>query len=414
MFINSRLRRELHIIFAKKSIKGILYAPLVLAAAYVLIIAYKNPSGDFIYYSKSGDEIFNRINIYETGARWGTFSAVVSHLLFSFLPSTFVNLFLTLATPIGGILISKHLGAKISNACLIGLVIMISGPGRESVQNGQVTGLIILLFGIVLSLPESRAKTIIGTLMILYCVELKPHVSLPLLLFFYRDLKNCIKYLPVAALILHSLINIYVGEVLEIDFIERLINLSSQDPSNPWPDINNLLPLVDIFLNQATIVKAFGLVIYAFLLLKVLTSKHKLQFLVMSVLFSPYIHTYDLLGILVIVLAAVILNSKAHVTSVYFIALCLIPNMLNSPTLLALSCILSLSIILLYTSSFSFSLHYFKITIVVSSIVLFFVATSSSNELIARSGIVVTVCLGLIGLIERSSAVKQKRQSIRE
>jgi hypothetical protein len=406
---NSRLKRALSLIFAKKSIKIFFFAPLVLATIYVLTKAYENTSGDFIYYSKSGGEIFNQINIYETGARWGTFAAAVSHLLFSFLPSTLVNIFLTLATPVGGALISKHLGAKVSHACIIGLVILISGSGRENVQNGQVTGFIILLFGIVLSLPESKAKTIIGTLMILYCVELKPHVSLPLLLFFYKDIKNCLKYLPVAALILHSLINLYVGEVLEIDFVTRLISLSNQDPLNPWPDINNLLPLVDVFLNQATIVKAFGLVIYTFLLLRVLTDKHKLQFLVMSALFSPYMHTYDLIGILAIVLTSVILNSKSHVTSVYFLALCLIPNMFNSPTLLVLSCILSLCITLIYTNSFSLSIDYFTIAIFVISIILFFAANNSSNDLIGRSAIVVTVCLGLIGLIDRSSTTKEKR-----
>ena len=406
---NARPNRELSLIFAKKSIKGVLCAPLALAAIYVLTIAYENSSGDFIYYSKSGGEVFNRINIYETGARWGTFAAAVSHLLFSFLPPTLVNLFLTLATPIGGMLISKHLGAKVSHACLIGLVILISGSGRENVQNGQVTGFIILLFGTVLSLPQSRAKTIIGTLMILYCVELKPHVSLPLLFFFYKDIKDCIKYLPIAALVIHSSINLYVGEVLEIDFVARLITLSNQDLSNPWPDINNLLPLVDIFINQATIVKVFSLIIYAFLLLRVLTSKHKLQFLIMSVLFSPYMHTYDLIGILAIVLTSVILNSKSRVTSVYFLALCLIPNMLNSPTLLILSCILSLSIFLLYTNSLSLTIDYFTIAIFAVSVVLFFAATNSSNDLIARSGIVVTVCLGLMGLIERSSTAKEKR-----
>jgi hypothetical protein len=292
---------------------------------------------------------------------------------------------------------------------LLGLVILISGAGRENAQNGQVTGLIILLFGIVLSLPESRARTIMGTLMILYCVELKPHVALPLILFFYKDIKYCVKWLPVAAIILHSSINLYVGEVLEIDLIKRLINLSTQDPSNQWPDINNLLPLVDNFLNQATIVKASGVVIYAILLVRVLTSQYKLPFLVMSALFSPYMHTYDLLGILAIVLSLVTLNPKVPVTSVYFLAMCLIPNMLSSATLLVLSLILSLIIISLYANSFSLSSQYFNLALIVMSIVLFFAATSSSNELIARSGIVVTVCLGLMGLTERRSVAKKKR-----
>jgi len=302
-----------------------------------------------------------------------------------------------------GCLAIQAFGRENTHAWLVGSVTLFTAAGRENIQNGQVTGLILLLFGIVLNLPESRIKNIIGTLMVLYCIELKPQVSIPILVFFYPDFKKILKYVPVAVVFLHTLIDAYVGEILEIDFLKRLINLSSQDPSNPWPDINNLLPLIDNLVNQTTVTKVFGVAIYSIVVVSMLKREYKVPLLVFSALFSPYMHTYDLIGIFAIVLSMFALNSRKSIYSVYFLALCLVPNMLNSIYLFLLAIVISLITVQLMIKTLDSSFSRFKATLVLCSIALSLSLNNINDGLLSRSGFVVMVCLGLLGLQERRS-----------
>jgi hypothetical protein len=128
--LKSHLGKKCELTITNRKVQSVLYIPIALVVVWVFITTIKTTPGDYLYYSQSGRELFNGVNIYETGARWGTYAAAVSSLLFGFLPFIVVNILLTLSIPVGAALLSRHLGVKNTHAWLVGSVTLFTAAGR--------------------------------------------------------------------------------------------------------------------------------------------------------------------------------------------------------------------------------------------------------------------------------------------
>jgi hypothetical protein len=264
--------------------------------------------GDCSYYTKSGFEILTRENPYFGEAKWGSFGAVVMYLLFGWYPEVLASVVLLVLNLVGIYKFAKLQTNSPKTATAVSLIVAMSSINRENLVNGQITGFILLAIVISYKLIVSSNHLLFSSTLLLFAMEMKPQVVIPLTLFLFRGKVVPWKKLLIVALVSHSLINILNGNFLDRDFVRQILEKSTSNPNKIWENTNNLLPILDQFLNNPSITKIFGLLIVIIFCLHILFTKSDFPIfsLIVATLFMPYIHLYDMLGLSILIWATFI------------------------------------------------------------------------------------------------------------
>jgi hypothetical protein len=266
-------------------------------------------------YVTTGKRIIDQVNPYIPdgelwgGARWGTFGtipvALISELIPRFLQVVvfqtlgLLGLYLFLAT------IFRNIPRVHLN--LIFLLLIWSSSYREMLATNQIIGMVLGLVALginALFLYEGNKHHLIkflGTLSFVIALDLKPHISGLMIVGLYLFLRRGLDFIWLVTLyvVTHAAVNVYLGRIVELDWIEKVGTLSDRANRNELGDSVTFWPVIRKYID---IEGSFGVVSKATLLLLVLLTfwlaykKYWGSFFFLSFFapaFSIYFHYYD-------------------------------------------------------------------------------------------------------------------------
>jgi hypothetical protein len=328
-------------------------------------------------YITTGLKIMDKVNPYIPdgtlwgGARWGTFGTVPVAMISELIPRALQVVFFQIIGLLGLYLFIRTIFRKISNlqANVIYLLLIWSSSFREMLTTNQIIGMVLGLIAIGMRslFAEQYKKTpliqqILGTLCFVIALDLKPHISGLLIVGLYIYFRRGVDFLKLvgAYLITHAAVDIYIGRVVEIDWLKILSGLNEKANRNELGDSVTFWPVVRRFVN---IDSSFGLVSKATLLVLILLTftyayKRNWQVFIFLSLFAPsftiYFHYYDAVPFFGLVFWVILSRPKSIFS------------------------FLILDILLI--SKESSSLRNIALVVVVSFLVAIFSATTNSNR----------------------------------
>lgn len=303
-----------------------------------------NELADSSYYIESGKQVLGGINPYNFETKWGSLGAVIFYLFFGLLPKQIAILAITVLNIVGIYLFARILELNRYHSITVTSIVLISAINRENIVNLQITGIILLSIALATLIPSNFISDNFVALLLLFSLEMKPHVSLPLIIILGFKNRFPYKKMFLIGLLLHVLLDLINGRILEIDFLGQLLKRSTENMNQKWENSNNLLPLIDAIVVNPTVVKILGIIItiIAFKFLLTGSRTHKIVALITMPLVMPYFHLYDLLGILIIVLAHFFRSERLSILSTCSILILLSPlQPLNALTLIVLVMVLT-------------------------------------------------------------------------
>lgn len=321
---------------------------IIVSLAYLLYY-YRNVGlHDGYVYIKAGQDIINGSNPYTVGdTRSGTASAVLIFFINSLVPgfaqaSVFQSLNL-LGVAWFGWVVGGKIASKNGYLLLI-LVTMWISPVREMLAINQVNGLVLGLLGSALHLETKRKSTNfqLSVIMTGFClamaVDIKPHLLLVFVIAWSVLLRRIsLICLTFGQLVLaHVLVDLYVGEITEITWFNRLSNIEESAGTSKLGDSVTIWPILEEFFpNSAswvpTVSLCFFLIISGF---SVYFAIHKNYSLTLLTAFSApafyiYFHFYDLIPVAVLFLVMIIKNRNKWF-DLFILALLIIPKEFTS------------------------------------------------------------------------------------
>jgi len=270
---------------------------------------------DLGVYIEAGNRIINRDSPYQTnGTRFGTFAALPFSILDNLSTGLLLGIFWQ-ALSVALILFFAHsvrtfLDLKVNNLVL--LPILWFSSFRENLVTNQVTCIIAAFFGLILILFKHNKWTFLSRLLILFStsflIDIKPHLTLAplILIFFFHEKRALFVQSCVLLLVLHILIDIWVGRILELEWLRIVLELAGSnrptftDSQAFWPFLLDL-GFGKLIIQILSIMVIFVLIICLYFARRTLGVK---KYLAMSFLipsFSTYFHYYDLIIVAVVV-----------------------------------------------------------------------------------------------------------------
>jgi hypothetical protein len=302
-------------------------------------------------YISTGKRIIDQVNPYIPdgelwgGARWGTFGTIPVALVAELIPRFLqVVVFQTLGL-LGLYLFLATVFRKIPKVYVYSIFLLLiwSSSYREMLATNQIIGMVLGLIALgmkALFLYEGNKRHLIkflGTLSFVIALDLKPHISglliVGLYLFFRRGLDFI--WLVTLYVVTHAAVNVYLGRIVELDWIEKVGTLSDRANRNELGDSVTFWPVIRKYIN---IEGSFGVVSKATLLLLVLLTfwlaykKYWGSFFFLSFFapaFSIYFHYYDAVPFVALMFWA-ILSRRQSILSFAVLDLLVISKEANS------------------------------------------------------------------------------------
>jgi hypothetical protein len=302
-------------------------------------------------YISTGKRIIDQVNPYIPdgelwgGARWGTFGTIPVALVAELIPRFLqVVVFQTLGL-LGLYLFLATVFRKIPKVYVYSIFLLLiwSSSYREMLATNQIIGMVLGLIALgmkALFLYEGNKRHLIkflGTLSFVIALDLKPHISglliVGLYLFFRRGLDFI--WLVTLYVVTHAAVNVYLGRIVELDWIEKVGTLSDRANRNELGDSVTFWPVIRKYIN---IEGSFGVVSKATLLLLVLLTfwlaykKYWGSFFFLSFFapaFSIYFHYYDAVPFVGLIFWA-ILSRRQSILSFAVLDLLIISKEANS------------------------------------------------------------------------------------
>ena len=320
------------------------YVFLIIFSIIYLLVYYKNVGiHDVGAYIDTGKTLIDQKNPYAlSGAKWGTFGPIVLLSIYSILPKAVVGMAFQLMNIFGVYVFLRIFVNKSNNATfhLIFLLILWLSSTREMLAINQITGIVfgcIALGNFFLPLniknKDSFINQIISVFFFSVAIDLKPHTVIYLFVIIVV-LKKSFKLLIYTSFFLfisHSIINLYVGSILELDWIRAISKVSSSASKNQLGDSVSFWPLLNYYFKSPKLFfsASIVLVLILFIVSLYLAYKHKpdmaMFFAILVPSFSIYYHFYDLIPLCIIVLNWAILNQQ-YVYSSFILSFILIPK----------------------------------------------------------------------------------------
>ena len=409
--INIRLISSLQGALSRLPLAGV---ELLILPTLIIYFKWENwvTLGDCSYYTLSGLEILAGKNPYLGDAKWGSFSAIIMFLLFGWYPK-FIASALLLGINFAGIYkFSRIQGVKPGPAYALSLIACITSVNRENLINGQITGLILLAIASAQILNSNNRYPLLGAGLTLFALEMKPQVSIPLILFLWKKEDLHWKRILIFAIPVHAAINLYNGRFLERDFLSQILKTSTTNPHNTWENTSNLLPILDQAIGNASYTKSTGILI---VLLSCIYLARRQRFkviypLFLTALFMPYIHLYDLLGITIICLAKMYKNRTLSGVQILALLVVLSPLRTLSFENLALTAILLAALISTLSIKVEkyFTPHIAAYLLFIPNVIPYF---RPDSNVILNSWITTSVLIALAVLIYKPKDVEQSAKT---
>ena len=285
-------------------------------------------------YITTGLKILEKVNPYIPdgtvwgGARWGTFGTIPVAMISELIPRNLQVVFFQIVGLLGLYLFIRTIFRNISilkiNA--IFLLLIWTSSYREMLSTNQIIGMVLGLIAIginTLFLEKDMrvpvVQQILGTLCFVMALDLKPHISGLLIVGLYIYFRRGRDFLKLvgAYLITHAAVDIHIGKVVELDWLNILSGLNDRANQNELGDSVTFWPVIRRVID---IDGSFGLVSKATLLaLVVLTFivayKRNWQAFIFLSFFVPsftiYFHYYDAVPFLSLVIWAILSQPKS-------------------------------------------------------------------------------------------------------
>ena len=285
-------------------------------------------------YITTGLKILEKVNPYIPdgtvwgGARWGTFGTIPVAMISELIPRNLQVVFFQIVGLLGLYLFIRTIFRNISilkiNA--IFLLLIWTSSYREMLSTNQIIGMVLGLIAIginTLFLEKDMrvpvVQQIFGTLCFVMALDLKPHISGLLIVGLYIYFRRGRDFLKLvgAYLITHAAVDIHIGKVVELDWLNILSGLNDRANQNELGDSVTFWPVIRRIID---IDGSFGLVSKATLLaLVVLTFivayKRNWQAFIFLSFFVPsftiYFHYYDAVPFLSLVIWAILSQPKS-------------------------------------------------------------------------------------------------------
>ena len=173
----------------------------------------------------------------------------------------------------------------------------------------------------------------VSTLFFSIAIDLKPHtiIFLFIVIILFEKSHKLIIYTTIFLLASHITINMYVGSILELDWIRSILKVSLSASENELGDSVSFWPIFNYYLNYSKIFYLASILSVAALFIISLRFSHKkqLDMAIFLALLAPslsiYYHFYDLIPLCIIVLNWAILN-KQYTYSSFILSFILIPK----------------------------------------------------------------------------------------
>lgn len=334
--------------FLRQQIGKILSILIVLSSAFLL---YQYREGgikdagltdtsirDVGGYITTGKRIFDQVNPYIPdgelwgGARWGTFGTIPVALISELIPRFLQVVFFQTLGLLGLYLFLATIFRKIPKVYIYSIFLLLiwSSSYREMLATNQIIGMVLGLVALGVNglfLYEGNKRHLIkflGTLSFVIALDLKPHISglmiVGLYLFFRRGLDFV--WLVTLYVVTHAAVNVYLGRIAELDWIEKVGTLSDRANKNELGDSVTFWPVIRKYINLEG---SFGIVSKITLLLLVLLTfwrayrRYWGSFVFLSFFapaFSIYFHYYDAVPLVGLILWAILSRQKSILTFV--------------------------------------------------------------------------------------------------
>jgi len=284
-------------------------------------------------YISTGIRILDKVNPYLPdgelwgGARWGTFGTIPLALLSELVPRILQVVFFQTLGLLGLYFFMRTILRKLPRIQInsIFLLLIWSSSYREMLTTNQIIGIVLGLIALgvrSLFLAEKGQKNwllqVLGTLSFVIALDLKPHISglfIVGLYLYFRRVKDFFLLIGMYVLT-HAAVDIYLGRIVELDWLKIFTSLSDRADRNELGDSVTFWPVIRNFLDFGG---SFGLISKATLgLLVVLTfwaaSKRNWQMFIVLSFFAPafsiYFHYYDAVPLLGLVFWALLSRRK--------------------------------------------------------------------------------------------------------
>lgn len=289
-------------------------------------------------YITTGKRIIDQVNPYIPdgelwgGARWGTFGTIPVALISEVIPRFLqVVVFQTLGL-LGLFLFLATIFRNIPRAYLYAIFLLLiwSSSYREMLATNQIIGMVLGLVALGLNalfLYEGNKRHMIkflGTLSFVIALDLKPHISGLMIVGLYLFFRKGLDFVWLVSLyvVTHAAVNIYLGRIAELDWIEKVGTLSDRANRNELGDSVTFWPVIRKYINLEN---SFGIVSKITLLVLILLTfwfaykRYWGSFVFLSFFapaFSIYFHYYDAVPFVGLIFWAILTRQKSILTFV--------------------------------------------------------------------------------------------------
>lgn len=310
-----------------------------------LMFYYRNVGlHDGFVYIQAGQDIANGKNPYSEGiTRSGTVSSLFIFFIYALIPKAItaqIFQLINLGCIAWFLWVVKGKQWKIDDFLLAVLISFWLSPIRELLAINQVNAIVVALLGTAIWLnsktrviKQFRKNASIGLCFAL-AIDLKPHLLLVVILVWaILERSSAIISWTIAIFIsLHIAIDIHIGEISELTWISRVIDVKDGadtaelgDSVTIWPIFQNLFPNLIEYMPRFSLV--LYLIISAFAVYAAI--KRKTNIAILLALTAPafyiYFHFYDMIP-MVLIFVVYLIQSRTQIEYIAMLSLILIPK----------------------------------------------------------------------------------------
>ncbi len=334
---------------------------VVISIAY-LMFYYRNVGlHDGLVYIQAGQDIANGKNPYSEGiTRSGTVSSLLIYFIYIFIPKTIAAQVFQLINfaCIGWFLwVIRGKQWKIEDYLLAVLVSFWLSPVRELLAINQVNAFVVALLGTAIwinSKTPVRKKYLINAgigLCFALAIDLKPHLLLVVLLVWAVFNRSVAVFNWTISLFatLHIAIDLYIGEITELTWISRILEVEATASTTKLGDSVTFWPIFQrLFPQWIELVPRISILLLLFVCLTALymAIRDRINSAIVFALAAPgfyiYFHFYDMIPI-ALIFVVYLINLKISFQHITLLSLMLIPKeFTNLKNLVLVLCITTL------------------------------------------------------------------------
>ena len=305
-----------------------------------LLYKYSFQLGDFGFYFKAGDLIFNGIDPYSQLIYVNSpVSAVLYFLISKIFPLFIVPAFIQMLNILGlYYFFNKVITRDSHSALLLAFSILpLLNTTRALIANVQVTGIVLGLVAISISLIKNNRSSFLVALPLWFAFETKPQLSIAFLAFllFYKGIQfKIIGCLSLYVISSHLAVSIYFGSSLDKLWIEKILQFSNASLREGYEI--SFWKMLSIFTDQVHVIGIISKILTAITLLLIIyfaltgRTNHAIAAAIFFPLQNSYLHLYDLVPVAIFIMLVMFEKKALPIVFIGSLFLQVYPTNLNS------------------------------------------------------------------------------------